>query len=178
LHQVALHIAAHARRKAARRREVLPADGPPEQVEEIATPERFTERMQMQQRIQTITRSLPEPLRSTFASYTFDEMNLAEIAAVFRVPRGTVASRLRRARAYLRKHDGAIELAEAYGIDGTDSAAEPEVLRREIVSSIVRTLLGAGSSSPASAATYTKTLTALGLPPRPGRPRRRRRRAR
>jgi len=42
-------------------------------------------------------------LRTVFALYEFEEMSMTEIAGVLRIPRSTVASRLRRGRANFRQ---------------------------------------------------------------------------
>jgi RNA polymerase sigma-70 factor (ECF subfamily) len=42
-------------------------------------------------------------LRTVFVLYEFEEMSMAEIAISLRIPQGTVASRLRRARADFRE---------------------------------------------------------------------------
>jgi RNA polymerase sigma-70 factor, ECF subfamily len=163
--QVALNVAAHSRRKMARRRELLLPEGP-ERIEAMATPEYFAGRKQLQKRIDAIIASIPEPLRSTFMAFAFDEMDMNEIATHFHIPRGTVASRLRRARAFLREHVAMIELASDSGISGAGRMGQPELMRSEELSAIVRALLGAGTSAPVSAATRAKTLAALGLPAR------------
>ena len=163
--QVALNVAAHSRRKMARRRELLLPEGP-ERIEAMATPEYFAGRRQLQKRIDAVIDTIPEPMRSTFTAFAFHEMDLNEIAAHFRVPRGTVASRLRRARAFLREHVAMIELASDSGISGAGRVGQPELMRSQELSEIVRALLGAGTSTPVSAATRAKTLAALGLPMR------------
>jgi RNA polymerase sigma-70 factor (ECF subfamily) len=50
-----------------------------------------------------------DTLREVFVLHEFEEMNMSEIAAVLGIPRGTVASRLRRARSEFRERVGAIE---------------------------------------------------------------------
>ena len=42
-------------------------------------------------------------LRTIFVLHEFEEMNMSEIADVLEIPRGTVASRLRRARLEFRE---------------------------------------------------------------------------
>jgi RNA polymerase sigma-70 factor (ECF subfamily) len=163
LFQVALNTAAHARRRLGRRREVLPSDGPPEQIESTATPEYLTERRQMGKLLEGVLASIPEPLRFVFTLSTFDGMKLTEIAAMLRIPRGTVASRLRRARAHLRRQETTIGLAWDMGIESTGRDSEPEILLRQRSSRIVDALLGAGRSTPRSVARRARTLRALGL---------------
>ena len=93
--QVALNLAWHARRSLARRREI-PSDQVPESVETRATPEELIDPMQIRQHLDGIVGRMDESLRAVFTLFVIDEMNLAEIAKLLRVPRGTVASRLRR----------------------------------------------------------------------------------
>jgi RNA polymerase sigma-70 factor (ECF subfamily) len=42
-------------------------------------------------------------LRTVFVLHEFEELNMSEIASVLEIPRGTVASRLRRARQEFRE---------------------------------------------------------------------------
>lgn len=115
LFQVAVNMAAHARRDIARRREVLPGDMPAERVETTATPEFLTQRKQLRRVLEGIVADMDEPLRRVFVLNAFEGLDLPEIAARLRVPRGTAASRLRRARAHIRQHDAAIALASELG---------------------------------------------------------------
>src|SRR5690606_32327811 len=99
--QIALHVAAHARRTAARRREV-PASEAVEMVES-ATPEQLTNQKRARQMLDRVLDQMDTDLRTVFVLYEFEELNMAEIASVLGIPRGTVASRLRRARADFRE---------------------------------------------------------------------------
>jgi RNA polymerase sigma-70 factor (ECF subfamily) len=103
LFQVALNVAAHLRRTLARRRE-LPGHPAPEGIEAFATPEHLTDRKRMRERLDRILDRMSEPLRLVFMLYAFEEMGVTEIARALRVPRGTVASRLRRAQEKFREH--------------------------------------------------------------------------
>ena len=98
--------------------------------------------------------------------HEFDEMNLTDIAALLRIPRGTVASRLRRARAEFRKHVAAIELAWDLGARGAARDDKPAPPRREEISTLGRALLRTGSSVITPMVTHARTLAALGLPGR------------
>jgi RNA polymerase sigma-70 factor (ECF subfamily) len=163
LFQVAVNMAAHTRRNLARRREV-PSEGLPELIEARATPEEVIDRLRMRRLLDVILHDLDESLRVVFALFEFEEMNMAEIAARLRLPRGTVASRLRRARAQLRTHVAAIELASDLGARDTGPIEEPASMRRGKTSRFVNALLTAGSSVPAVASAHRKTLAVLGLP--------------
>jgi RNA polymerase sigma-70 factor, ECF subfamily len=108
LFKIALNLAAHARRTLARRREVL-ADEAPERNETFPTPEQLTDQKRMRQLLDGVLDRMDETLRVVFVLYEFEEMNMSEIADVLEIPRGTVASRLRRARAEFRERVSALE---------------------------------------------------------------------
>lgn len=95
--QTALNVAAHARRTIARRREVA-AEEAPEMIERF-TPEQLTDQKRARQLLDRILDELDPDLRTVFLLYEFEQMSMTEIAGVLAIPRGTVASRLRRARA-------------------------------------------------------------------------------
>jgi RNA polymerase sigma-70 factor (ECF subfamily) len=166
LYQVALNIAAHARRKLARRREVL-NNRVPERIETLATPEQLTSRKEIRELLDGAAARMGKALYEVFTLFAFEGVNLTEIAKRLGVPRGTVASRLRRARVQFRKHAAAIELAWDLDSAGGHQLDEPEVLRREILSELMRALLLAGSSTGTAASMRIETLAALGLNPRP-----------
>ena len=108
LFKIALNLAAHARRTMARRREVL-AEEAPERIDTLATPEALTDQKRMRQLLDGVLDKMDESLRVVFVLYEFEEMNMSEIADVLEIPRGTVASRLRRARGEFRERVGALE---------------------------------------------------------------------
>jgi len=108
LFKIALNLAAHARRTMARRREVL-AEEAPERIDTLATPEALTDQKRMRQLLDGVLDKMDESLRVVFVLYEFEEMNMSEIADVLEIPRGTVASRLRRARTEFRERVGALE---------------------------------------------------------------------
>ena len=108
LFRIALNLAAPVRRTMARRREVS-GDQAPERVEMFATPEQLTDRKRMRELLDRVLDQMHDTLREVFVLHEFEEMNMSEIAAVLGIPRGTVASRLRRARAEFRERVAAIE---------------------------------------------------------------------
>ena len=108
LFKIALNLAAHARRTLARRREVL-AEEAPERNETFPTPEQLTDQKRMRQLLDRVLDRMEESLRVVFVLYEFEEMNMSEIADVLEIPRGTVASRLRRARSEFRERVSALE---------------------------------------------------------------------
>lgn len=101
LAQTALHLAAHARRTIARRREVFGHETAPE-ADPVATPEALADRTRMRRLLDRILDQMETNLRTVFVLYEFEEMSMAEIAEILTIPQGTVASRLRRARAEFR----------------------------------------------------------------------------
>jgi RNA polymerase sigma-70 factor (ECF subfamily) len=106
--QTAMNMGAHARRTASRRREIL-TDSPPEIVESLAGPEEMVHRRQVRRTLDRILDEMDSDLRAVFVLYEFEEMTTAEIASVLDIPHGTVASRLRRARADFRERVSVIE---------------------------------------------------------------------
>jgi len=166
LFQVALNVAAHTRRSLARRREVS-GDQAPERIEAIATPENLAERKHMREMVESILARMHESLRAVLVLFAFEEMNMHEIAAALRIPRGTVASRIRRARAQFREYAQAVNLAPP--VNGVAREDERVSWRRKSASALGQLLLAAGASAPERAAIRAKTLVALGLvaPERP-----------
>jgi RNA polymerase sigma-70 factor (ECF subfamily) len=57
-------------------------------------------------------------LRTVFVLYEFEDMSMAEIADTIAIPRGTVASRLRRAREDFRERVRALQGAEKSEVGG------------------------------------------------------------
>jgi RNA polymerase sigma-70 factor (ECF subfamily) len=103
LFQVARNLAAHVRRTLAHRREIS-SDRVPERIAPFATPEHLIDRKRMGELVEAILDDLGASVRSVFVLHVFEEMTMTEIAATLRIPRGTVASRLRAARRRFRKH--------------------------------------------------------------------------
>jgi RNA polymerase sigma-70 factor, ECF subfamily len=170
LYQVALNLAAHMRRTLARRREVSD-DRMPEQVEAFATPEHLASRSEMRRLLDEVAARMDASLLEVFNLFQFEGISLKEIATRFRLPRGTVASRLRRARVQFRKHATEIDLAWDLGSEAGKQLEEPKVMSRENLSMLMQALLGAGASPGPSDAMRIGTLAALGLaaPKRLGR---------
>lgn len=100
LFQAARRLAANARRTIRRRREdgevavdlVDPGDGP----------EADLVRARSRELLDQALCGLPLDLREVFVLYELEELTMAEIAPLLDLPPGTVASRLRRARAAFR----------------------------------------------------------------------------
>jgi RNA polymerase sigma-70 factor (ECF subfamily) len=162
LYQVAVNVAWHARRGLARRREIL-AEEPPETVEALETPEYLTHRKGLREILDRVTASMPEAMRCVFLLYEVEGKSLLEIASSHGIPRGTVASRLRRARAHFRGHTAAIELAWDLGAQGADGIDERRFTRARKRTPLERALRSVGASPRASAAMRANTLALLGL---------------
>ena len=160
--QVALNLAWHARRSHARRREI-PSDQVPEPVETCATPEELIERMQIRQHLDAIVDRMDESLRAVFKLFVIDELNLGEIAELLSIPRGTVASRLRRAREQLRRHVGAFELASTLGAKNVQPNDEPVSIWHKKLGVLERALLRAGACLPTWPRRRARALAGLGL---------------
>jgi RNA polymerase sigma-70 factor (ECF subfamily) len=158
--QVARNTAWHARRSLARRRE-FSTDQLPERSEPLDTPEELVLRRQIRARLDAAIGGIRAPLRVVFLLSEVQEMGLSEIAAKLRIPRGTVASRLRRARAQMRHHLAAIELGWDFGVNGAQRSEGPSLLRRdERLSRLARALLSAGRNTRHSAVLQARTLAA------------------
>jgi RNA polymerase sigma-70 factor, ECF subfamily len=106
--QTALHMAAHARRTAARRRETLTGT-PPEISDQAAGPEEMTQQRQIRRTLDQILHAMEAELRSVFVLFEIEGMTTAEIASILELPAGTVASRLRRARSEFRERVALLE---------------------------------------------------------------------
>jgi RNA polymerase sigma-70 factor (ECF subfamily) len=66
-------------------------------------------RRQVRRTLDQILGQMETELRIVFSLYEFEQMTTAEISGVLEIPRGTVASRLRRARAEFRERVARIE---------------------------------------------------------------------
>jgi RNA polymerase sigma-70 factor (ECF subfamily) len=106
--RTALHIAARSRRTTTRRREVL-TDRVPEIVDPFASPEELASRRQVRKTVDQILSRMDEDLRIVFLLYEVEQMTAAEIGTLLEIPNGTVASRLRRARADFRDRVSMLE---------------------------------------------------------------------
>jgi RNA polymerase sigma-70 factor (ECF subfamily) len=93
----ALRIASRARRTQRRRREVLDAE-PAERLDPGPSAEDLYERARARAELYAILDGMPLELRAVFVLFELEQATTADIAALLDLPRGTVASRLRRAR--------------------------------------------------------------------------------
>lgn len=98
----AQNTAAHFRRSLARKREVSD-DVLAERSNPDMLPDRLTEQKRHRELLDRILETMDDGVRSVFVLYSFEEMTMAEIAALLELPPGTVASRLRRAREIFKR---------------------------------------------------------------------------
>ena len=91
-------VAANARRAVARHREVLDEDALATHVDSAESPEEAVSSGESRALLDSFLASLPEDARTVFVLFELEGMTMAAIAETLRVPPGTVASRLRRAR--------------------------------------------------------------------------------
>jgi len=99
--QTALRMAAHARRTLARRREVHDSDAQL-RIQAPLQPEQMLDQKRSRELLDEVLDQMSVELRTVFVLYELEELSMTEIASTLRIPQGTVASRLRRARADFR----------------------------------------------------------------------------
>lgn len=121
LFRACLYAAGHARRRAVRRREVddslLTA-----QADLGATPEQSLEMAEARERLQAILQAMPDELAAVFVLAELELHTMVEIAAMLQLPKGTVVSRLRRARAFFLERARA---SQRESHDGNDEGGGP-----------------------------------------------------
>jgi RNA polymerase sigma-70 factor, ECF subfamily len=93
---VALRVAAHTRR-AQKRREAAHQRFVEYQSVSLA-PEGFVRETEARELLDRILNKMPDDLRSVFVLFELEELTIDEVAELLSLPRGTVATRLRRAR--------------------------------------------------------------------------------
>lgn len=96
---VAMNVAAHVRRSLARKREVAAEDPGASLVDPGASPEGQLAMARARQTLDRVLDELADDVRPVFVLFELEELTMAEIATMLALPPGTVASRLRRARA-------------------------------------------------------------------------------
>ena len=100
LFATASNVAAHVRRSFARRREeAWDATESTETADHAPNPESALADQQARRVLDELLARLPNELREVLILCEIEEMTMAEVAEVLSIPPGTVASRLRRARA-------------------------------------------------------------------------------
>jgi RNA polymerase sigma-70 factor, ECF subfamily len=100
--QTALRVAAEFRRGHRRRREDLEEELPAV-ADTGASPEELADRRRARAVLDRVLEAMPMDLRQVFVLFDLEELTTAEVSIVLRIPKGTVASRLRRAREAFRQ---------------------------------------------------------------------------
>ena len=75
-------------------------------------PEELAQRREARHLLDRVLDALPEDMRAVFVLFELEELSLEQIASLLNVPRGTVASRLRRAREVVHAQAKIVEAAE------------------------------------------------------------------
>lgn len=99
LFSLARGTAANQRRSRARSREVTDSEALEERLDEAPSPEELSSMKQARMLLDQALDELPLELRTVFVLFELEGLTMAEIADVAALAPGTVASRLRRARA-------------------------------------------------------------------------------
>jgi RNA polymerase sigma-70 factor (ECF subfamily) len=94
----AVRVAANARRSRAARPEVADTDAIESHADGAPPADELLEERRMRLLLDEVLDSLPDDLRTVFVLFELEELATQEIADALDIPRGTVASRLRRAR--------------------------------------------------------------------------------
>jgi RNA polymerase sigma-70 factor, ECF subfamily len=105
---IALRVASASRRALRRRREVSMeevTDGPASESPEQTTPgpDSTLEHKRDLARLASALSELPDDVQAAFVLFELEELSAPEVAEVLDIPVGTVASRVRRARAHVRQ---------------------------------------------------------------------------
>jgi len=98
LFRACMGAASHARRSVQRRREVVDEARLEHEIDRRANPEQDAEAAEARAQLQAILEAMPEELRVVFVLFELEQFTMSEIAETLKIPAGTVASRLRRAR--------------------------------------------------------------------------------
>jgi RNA polymerase sigma-70 factor, ECF subfamily len=108
--QTAVRVAADFRRSRKRRRE---EDGQDLRsfADTSASPEDLVDRQRACAILDRVLASMPMDLRTVFVLFEIEGLTMVEISSAIEIPSGTVASRLRRARAVFREAVSSIKLA-------------------------------------------------------------------
>jgi RNA polymerase sigma-70 factor (ECF subfamily) len=94
---IAVRLAANHRRTSALRHESA-SDEMDELVSETPHADELLDRKQLRELLDEVLDSLPQDMRTVLVLFELEELRLDEIALLLGIPRGTAASRLRRAR--------------------------------------------------------------------------------
>lgn len=114
LFQTAIRIASDSRRSRQRKREV-PDDRLATYTDERPGPDEDLEARLRRAQLERILDMMPIELRAVFVLSEIEELTMAQIATMMGTPPGTVASRLRRARASFSQHVARLHEKERQG---------------------------------------------------------------
>ncbi len=98
---VATRIASHARR-ANQRREAAQQRLSEHQLETAPSPEHLVARVEARDLLDRVLDEMPAEVRTVFVLFELEDLTVDEVARLLKLPRGTVATRLRRARGLFR----------------------------------------------------------------------------
>jgi RNA polymerase sigma-70 factor (ECF subfamily) len=102
LFQTALRTAMAIRRTYAQRREAMVGEEINELVDAAPLPDALAEKRRFRAYLDELLDKLPMDLRAVFVLHEIEDLGSPDIASLLAIPIGTVASRLRRARAIFR----------------------------------------------------------------------------
>lgn len=94
---VAVRVASHVRR-AYKRRDAAEQRFSSTPTAANPNPEEVTQQLEARELLDRVLDGMPEDLRTVFVLFELEELSVDEIARVLALPRGTVATRLRRSR--------------------------------------------------------------------------------
>jgi RNA polymerase sigma-70 factor (ECF subfamily) len=115
---VATRVASHARRSL-HRREAAELSLSSNPRAENPDPEELTERLEARELLDRVLDTMPLELRSVFVLFELEELSVDQISRALVLPRGTVATRLRRAREVF--HEAARSVSEKVGPSEVES---------------------------------------------------------
>jgi RNA polymerase sigma-70 factor (ECF subfamily) len=104
---IAWRVASQARHAIFRRQEVPLGDIDPESSPAAAPaqqPDEVLEQKQSLEFLAALLEAMPQTLRDAFVLFELEELRAADVARLLKIPVGTVASRVRRAREHIRKN--------------------------------------------------------------------------
>jgi RNA polymerase sigma-70 factor (ECF subfamily) len=99
LYQSCCFVAGHMRRRTQRCREIIDDERVHAEIDSRASPEQVAAASEARAALEMILEAMPQELSIAFVLFEIERLTMTEIAQTVGVPVGTVASRLRRARA-------------------------------------------------------------------------------
>ena len=103
---IALRVASDARKAIERRQEVPIEDHHAERAREpgtVAAPDELLDEKRARAVLAAMLDAMPAEMREAFVLFELEELSAPDVARALRVPVGTVASRVRRAREHIRQ---------------------------------------------------------------------------